>query len=315
MTGFFYHPDFLLHDTGPGHPERSQRLIAITKAIEMEERARHALPLQKQFSFAPASLEHLSRVHAINYLEFLAQTRKKDFFALDPDTTGCGKSWDIARLAAGAVIQAVEEVHKGKLKNAFCAIRPPGHHALRDRAMGFCFLNNVGVAAAHLIEVYGYERILIVDWDAHHGNGTQHIFYSDPKVFYFSLHQYPFYPGTGAASETGTGAGKGFTLNATLAAGSGGQEFLKAIKEKLLPAAEDFKPQFILISAGFDAHRADPLTGLNVTEKGFEEATQVVKEFAEKECGGRLVSVLEGGYDLKALADSVILHLKVLSED
>jgi len=254
-------------------------------------------------------------VHDLNYLEFLAKTQKKDFFALDPDTIGCSKSWEVARLAAGAVIQAVEEVGKGNLKNAFCAIRPPGHHALRDRAMGFCFLNNIAIAAAHLIEEHSYARILIVDWDAHHGNGTQHIFYSDPKVFYFSLHQYPFYPGTGAASETGDGVGKGVTLNIPLAAGSGDEEFFRAIKEKLLPAAQDFKPQFILISAGFDAHQADPLTGLNVTEKGFEEATQVVKEFAEKECEGRLVSVLEGGYDLKALADSLILHLKVLSED
>jgi len=312
MTGFFYHPDFLLHDTGPGHPERSQRLIAITEALKAE-RARGNVPLRPDF--APATLEQLSRVHDLNYLEFLAKTQKKDFFALDPDTIGCSKSWEVARLAAGAVIQAVEEVGKGNLKNAFCAIRPPGHHALRDRAMGFCFLNNIAIAAAHLIEEHSCARILIVDWDAHHGNGTQHIFYSDPKVFYFSLHQYPFYPGTGAASETGDGVGKGVTLNIPLAAGSGDEEFFRAIKEKLLPAAQDFKPQFILISAGFDAHQADPLTGLNVTEKGFEEATQVVKEFAEKECEGRLVSVLEGGYDLKALADSLILHLKVLSED
>lgn len=311
-TGFFYHPDFLRHDTGPGHPERKERLIAITEALK-QETARGNVPLRADF--APATLEHLGRVHEPAYLELLARTQKKDFFALDPDTIGCGKSWEVARLAAGAVIQAVEEVHQGHLKNAFCAIRPPGHHAEKDRAMGFCLLNNIAIAAAHLIEKFNYERILIVDWDAHHGNGTQHIFYSDPKVFYFSLHQYPFYPGTGAAFETGEKEGKGFTLNVPLAAGSGDEEFFRAINEKLLPAAQDFKPQFVLISAGFDAHQADPLTGLNATEKGFEEATQLVKEFAEKECGGKLVSVLEGGYDLEALAKSVILHLKVLSED
>jgi acetoin utilization deacetylase AcuC-like enzyme len=217
-------------------------------------------------------------------------------------------------LAAGAVIQAAEDVHYGKLKNAFCAVRPPGHHAERERAMGFCLVNNVATAAAHLIEELKYERVLILDWDAHHGNGTQHIFYDDPKVFYFSCHQYPFYPGTGASNETGAGAGKGFTLNVPLAARTGDREFLAAIKDRLIPAAENFRPQFILISAGFDAHRADPLAELEVTEEAFAQATQIVRKFAEEECGGKLVSVLEGGYDLEALAKSVIIHLKILSE-
>jgi len=311
-TGFFYHPDFLLHDTGPGHPERAERLAAIIEKLNKEK----MLENFPQPGFAPASLEALSRVHDINYLEFLAKTATtKDFFTLDPDTTGCSQSWPAAKLAAGAAIKAVEEVHKGNLKNAFCAVRPPGHHAERERAMGFCLVNNVAVAAAHLIEEFNYKRILIVDWDAHHGNGTQHIFYTDPKVFYYSSHQYPFYPGTGAAFETGEGAGKETTLNVPLTAGRGDKEFISAIREKLLSAAKNYRPEFIIISAGFDAHAADPLAGLNVTDAGFEAAARLVKKLAEEECGGKLVSVLEGGYDLEALARCVYNHLKILSEE
>ncbi|MCI0596022.1 MAG: histone deacetylase, partial [candidate division Zixibacteria bacterium] len=192
-------------------------------------------------------------------------------------------------------------------------VRPPGHHAEKDRAMGFCLLNNTAVAAAHLIEALGCERVLIVDWDVHHGNGTQNIFYSDPRVFYYSSHQYPFYPGTGAAFETGEGAGVGTTLNVPLAAGSGDEEFLAGLKEKLIPAAQKYRPEFIIISAGFDAHAEDPLAGLDVTDEGFEEAARLVKELAEEVCGGKLVSVLEGGYDLDVLGRCVCDHLKILS--
>ncbi len=310
-TGFFYHPDFLKHDTGPGHPERSERLVAILDKLKKE----NLLEKLVQPAFEPATLEALSLVHDVDYLNFLAKTEIKDFFALDPDTTGSNQSWRAAKLAAGAVLQAVAEVRKGNLKNAFCAVRPPGHHAERDRAMGFCFLNNAAVAAAHLIEEFNSNRILIVDWDAHHGNGTQNIFYADPKVFYYSSHQYPFYPGTGAAFETGEGPGKGTTLNVPLSAGSGDGEFLAGLKEKLIPAAEKYRPEFIIISAGFDAHAADPLAELKVTDEGFEEAARLVKKLAEEVCGGKLVSVLEGGYDLEALAANVYNHLKILSEE
>lgn len=313
-AGFFYHPDFLLHDTGPGHPETRERLVAVVEKLK-EEKGRPALPLKEYSDFSEASLEQLARVHDIDYLNFLAKTESKEFFALDQDTIGCSQSWPAAKRAAGAVIKAVEEVHKGGLKNAFCAVRPPGHHAERDRAMGFCLVNNAAVAAAHLIEKFNYNRILIVDWDAHHGNGTQHIFYTDPKVFYYSSHQYPFYPGTGAAFETGEGEGKGMTLNVPLTAGSGDFKFISAIKEKLLPAAKNYRPEFIIISAGFDSHAADPLTSLAVTDEGFGEAAKLVKELAEELCGGKLVSVLEGGYDLDALARSVYNHLKILSEE
>lgn len=313
-TGFFYHPDFLKHDTGPNHPERKERLEAILRKLK-EERARFAMPLQEKNDFGEASLEQMARVHDPGYLNFLAKTEERESFALDADTTGCSKSWRAAKLASGAVIQAVEEVHEGKLKNAFCAVRPPGHHAERFRGMGFCFVNNVAIAAAHLIETLGYERVLIVDWDVHHGNGTQNIFYSDPQVFYYSSHQYPFYPGTGAAFETGEGDGKGTTLNFPLAAGSGDAEFLAGILEKLIPAAQNFRPEFIIISAGFDAHAEDPLAGLNVTDEGFKEAFRLVKKLAEEECGGRLVSVLEGGYDLEVLGRCVCDHIKILCEE
>ncbi|HXF48498.1 MAG TPA: histone deacetylase [Verrucomicrobiae bacterium] len=310
-TGFFYHPDFLKHETGAGHPERAERLAAILEKLKKEK----LFDTLIRPGFGPARLEALSRVHSIDYLNFLAKTEEKKFFALDPDTVGGNKSWHAAKLAAGAVVQAVEDVDKGKLKNAFCAVRPPGHHAERDRAMGFCLVNNVAVAAAHLTEAFNYERVLIVDWDVHHGNGTQNIFYSDPKVFYYSSHQHPFYPGTGAAFETGAGAGKGTTLNFPLAAGSGDAEFLSGIEEKLIPAAQNFRPEFIIISAGFDAHAEDPLAGLNVTDEGFKEASRLVKKLAEEECGGRLVSVLEGGYDLEVLGRCVCDHIKILCEE
>ena len=310
-TGFYCHPDFLKHDTGPGHPERIQRLEAILETLKRQK----LLEKLTQPSFEPVNLEALARVHDIDYLNFLAKTEERDFFTLDPDTTGCRKSWWAAKLAAGAVIQAVEEVHRGNLKNTFCAVRPPGHHAERDRAMGFCLVNNVAVAAAHLIETFNYERVLIVDWDVHHGNGTQHIFYSDPKAFYYSSHQYPFYPGTGAASETGEGKGKGTTLNVPLAAGSGNAEFLAGIKEKLIPTAKEYRPEFIIISAGFDAHAEDPLASLQVTDEGFKEASRLVKKLAEEVCGGKLVSVLEGGYNLEVLGRCVYDHIKILSEE
>lgn len=313
-TGFFYHPDFLKHATGPGHPERKERLEAILRKLK-EERAKHVLPLREDGDFSEASLEQMARVHSIDYLIFLAKTEEKKFFALDPDTIGGSKSWHAAKLAAGAVVQAVEDVHEGKLKNAFCAVRPPGHHAERFRGMGFCFVNNVAVAARHLIEALGYKRVLIVDWDVHHGNGTQNIFYSDQQVFYYSSHQYPFYPGTGAAFETGEGNGKGTMLNFPLPAGSGDAEFLSGIKEKLIPAVQNFRPEFIIISAGFDAHAEDPLAGLHVTDEGFKEASRLVKKLAEEECGGRLVSVLEGGYDLEVLGRCVCDHIKILCEE
>ena len=201
-----------------------------------------------------------------------------------------------------------------RIRNAFCAVRPPGHHALKDRAMGFCFFNNVAIAAKYIQNKHHLARVLIVDWDVHHGNGTQAIFYDDPSVFYFSTHQSPFYPGTGGADEKGEGKGRGFTLNVPLPAGSGDADYAKAFEEKLKPAAAAFQPDFVLISAGFDAARGDLLGRMDLTPEGYAQLTRIVKAIAQQYCKGRLVSVLEGGYNLEALAASVEAHVRVLVE-
>jgi acetoin utilization deacetylase AcuC-like enzyme len=228
-----------------------------------------------------------------------------------PISTG---SYRAALAAAGAVLDAVDAVLEGRVRNAFCAVRPPGHHALKDRAMGFCIFNNIAVAAIYLRQKHGIPRVLIVDWDVHHGNGTQAAFYDDPSVFYFSVHQSPFYPGTGSAEEKGEGPAVGTKLNVPLAAGSGDVEMDRAFAEKLEPAALAFRPGFILVSAGFDAHKDDPLGGLAATSSGYAGLTRRVKTIAERSCGGRMVSVLEGGYDLTALADSAEAHVRALME-
>jgi acetoin utilization deacetylase AcuC-like enzyme len=218
-----------------------------------------------------------------------------------------------AETAIATVLTAVDGVIAGRHASAFCAVRPPGHHAEADRAMGFCLFNNVAVAARYAQKKHGLSRVLIVDWDVHHGNGTQNIFYDDPTVFYFSTHQYPFYPATGSTAEEGAGLGEGTTLNCPLPAGAGDREILDRFENKLLPAADAFKPEFIFISAGFDAHEEDPLAGLRVTEKGYARLTGFVKDLAARHAGGRIVSALEGGYNLAALGRSVEAHLRVLS--
>jgi acetoin utilization deacetylase AcuC-like enzyme len=231
------------------------------------------------------------------------------------DTAVCPESERIARLAAGGLCDLVEEVVRGKVSRGFAAVRPPGHHAERSLSMGFCIYNNVAVAARALQRRHGIERVLIVDWDVHHGNGTQHTFEDDPGVLFFSVHQMPLYPGTGAAAETGTAAGRGATVNRPLPPGAGDDAFLEVLKGDLASAADGFRPEFVLVSAGFDAHEADPLGGLRVTTEAYAEATRVVCDLADRHAGGRLVAVLEGGYDLAALADSVEAHVRVLAGD
>jgi acetoin utilization deacetylase AcuC-like enzyme len=218
-------------------------------------------------------------------------------------------------LAAGGVVNAADAVARGEAGRAFCAVRPPGHHAERSNAMGFCFFNNVAIAAEYLRHQHGIERIAILDWDVHHGNGTQHYFEADPNVFFCSIHQHPdtLYPGTGYAEERGTGAGMGATLNVPMAPGSGDEEYRRAFETTILPALDRFRPEFLLISAGFDAHRADPLGHIKLSTEMFGWMTLHAMELARRHCGGRIVSVLEGGYDLTALADSVQAHLEVLA--
>jgi acetoin utilization deacetylase AcuC-like enzyme len=217
-------------------------------------------------------------------------------------------------MAAGGVLTAIDAVMEHRVTNAFCAVRPPGHHALKNKAMGFCIFNNVAIGTKYIQEKYNLPKVLIVDWDVHHGNGTQAAFYDDPNVLYFSTHQYPFYPGSGSQAEQGTGKGLHTIINVPMPAGSGDDQYLKAFEEKLVPAASSFSPDFVLVSAGFDAHEGDLLGGMRVTDQGFAKLTQITKSIAEKCCAGRLVSVLEGGYRLDDLAASVEAHIGVLMQ-
>jgi acetoin utilization deacetylase AcuC-like enzyme len=230
----------------------------------------------------------------------------------DGETMICPGSYDIALLAVGGILKAADAVAQRTVSTAFCAVRPPGHHAEREHAMGFCLFNNVAVAARYVQETHGFGRVLIIDWDVHHGNGTQHIFDADPTVFYYSIHQYPHYPGTGGPMERGTGEGKGTTLNTTVSAGADDARYIRAFEEDLAPAAEAFNPEFIILSAGFDAHVDDPLGETCMTAEGFSELTSRVMKIADRHAEGRLLSVLEGGYDLQALSESVDTHLRTL---
>ena len=306
-TGFLSHPDFLAHDTGPGHPESAARLTAIIDGLQ----AHPGWPALRQFEPRPAAAEWLHQVHPPEHLAHV-RAAASEGRALTPDTPVGNCSYDAALLAAGALLEACDRVVAGECRNAFCAVRPPGHHAEASMAMGFCLFNNIAVAARYLQANHGLAKVLIADWDVHHGNGTQAIFYPDPTVLYFSVHQYPHYPGTGAANETGEGAGAGATLNVPLPAGAGDAEFMAALEEQLTPAARQFQPDFILISAGFDAHIDDPLSGTRVTEAGFAAFTRLLCELADELCDGRLVSALEGGYNLRALARSVAVHVAEL---
>ncbi len=308
-TAFVHHPDYELHNPGQGHPERPQRLAAIVSHLKRTGLLEKLLAVQAE----PASDESLLRIHTKAYLEALQDAASNAPVFLDADTGLSRESYRVAKLAAGGVLTAVDVVMDGRADNAFVAARPPGHHALANRAMGFCLINNVAVATRYVQRKYGIKRVLIVDWDVHHGNGTQDIFSADPTVFYFSIHQSPFYPGTGSADETGHGEGAATVTNVPLPAGSGDKQVIHAFTQQLVPAAENFRPEFIFISAGFDGHRDDPLAGWELTEAGYRELTRIVKNIAARFSEQRIVSVLEGGYDLGALARSVEAHLRELA--
>ena len=305
-TGLVYDPVYLRHDTGPDHPERPERLTAIIEELKRQglyDRLRLIKPRK-------AELRWLETIHSAAYVAEVHRACRQGLPYLHSiDTPICAESYEVALMAVGGVLAAVDAVMSGQVANAFCAIRPPGHHALRERAMGFCLFNNVAVAARYAQKRHGLRRILIVDWDVHHGNGTQAAFYADPSVMYFSTHRYPFYPGTGSRSEVGIGEGRGTTLNVPLPAGSGDDAFVEAFREVLRPAAEKFRPDFIFISAGFDAHRDDPLGGMRMTEEGYRRLTRIVMNIAADTCDGRIVSLLEGGYNLQALGRSVAAHI------
>ncbi len=308
-TALYHSPRFLDHDTG-AHPENAGRLVAINEALNRLDlpRGRPDVP------FAAASDEALTRVHDPRYVEGLRAFTAEGGVWLDGDTYAGPESADIAALAAGAGIAAVDAALDGRAPRGFVLARPPGHHATPARGMGFCLFNTVAIAAAHALS-QGLERILIVDWDVHHGNGTQDAFYRTDSVLFCSLHQWPLYPGTGAVTERGEGAGEGYTINVPLAVGVDDRAYLEAFDEIVLPAARAYHPQLVLVSAGFDAHERDPLANLRLTTRGFRELAERVMQLADDHAEGRLVATLEGGYDPLALAASVTATLAVFDGD
>ena len=309
-TALLIDPVFKLHDTGPGHPERPERYDALTRAFQRAGLIESLLPV----AVRPATEDEIALCHTRPYID----TVKRDIAAgarelSTGDTTISPRSWEVALDAAGGVMNAIDQVFKKKAVNAFCAVRPPGHHARPNQGMGFCIFNNVAITARYAQRTHGVDRVLIADWDVHHGNGTQDTFYSDGSVFFFSTHQSPWYPGTGDPNETGEGRGRGCTLNCPFSAGAGREEILGVFQERLLHAADQFKPDLVLISAGFDSRFGDPLGRFTLSDRDFADLTQVMLEIADKHAGGRLVSVLEGGYDLAGLASAATAHVQALA--
>ena len=297
------------HKTGPNHPERPERYDAVAKALDTSGFAAAAAKVKGR----DVSDDEIMLCHTAPYLKIVERDIAVGHRQLSTgDTQVSPQSLAAARRAAGGVLRAIDSVMQGKARNAFCVVRPPGHHATPDRGMGFCVFNNVAIAARYAKKKHGVERVLIADWDVHHGNGTQDIFYADGSVFFFSTHQSPWYPGTGMPNETGEGKGKGTTLNCPFPSGSGSQEILGAFREKLVPAANAFKPDLILLSAGFDSRAGDPLGQFLLDDSDFAALTAVMLELADKHAKGRLVSVLEGGYSLTGLAAASAAHAKAL---
>ncbi len=313
MTILYTDPLFLRHETGRGHPERPERLRAITARLAKSG----AAALCVQGDYQPLTEEDVTFLHAPAVARLARLASEQGDGYLDGDTPVSPESYRVALAAAGACASAVDTVMGGIDRNALCLVRPPGHHATPTHSMGFCLFNNIALAAQRARRTHGLNRILIVDWDVHHGNGTQDVFYADPEVQFFSVHRYGhgFYPGSGAADETGTGAGLGRTLNLPLRFGISRKEYLAAFAAGLEKSADAIKPELVLLSAGFDAHAADPIGSLGLEVEDFADMTRLILQTARTHADGRLVSCLEGGYDLEALASSVEAHLEELLED
>lgn len=310
-TGIVRDDRYMQHVANGYHPESPERLRIIYKMLQDEDMQEKFLI----FSPRPATPEELAWVHTSRHIQTVAATAGHRLTMLDPDTYACAQSFDIAKLAAGGVLVAVDKVMAGEVKNAFAFIRPPGHHAEANRAMGFCLFNNVAIAANYCIKIHKLQRVLIIDWDLHHGNGTQHSFYERRDVLYFSTHQYPYYPGTGHITEVGSGEGKGFTVNVPLPTGPGDSEFFFIFEEILEPIAREYEPDIVFVSAGFDIYYQDPLGGMQVTPAGFANLCRIILDFAEDTCSGRVIFVLEGGYHLQGLRDATKAVLKTMSGD
>jgi acetoin utilization deacetylase AcuC-like enzyme len=298
---------FLDHRGPAGHPERPERISAVGVAVDARSEA------LTRFAPRAATPEEILRVHSREHFDQIAEASRRAPAQVDPDTYISAQSFEVALLAAGGTTELALRVTRGELDSGLAAVRPPGHHAESDRAMGFCLFNNVAIAARALQEQELVDRIMILDWDVHHGNGTQHIFESDPSVLYASTHQFPFYPGTGAVGETGVGRGEGFTLNVPLPAGCGDREYVGVMEHLIAPAARSFRPEVILVSCGFDAHRDDPLAAMNVTREGYRDMSAIARALADDLCGGRILFVLEGGYAVSGLEDGANAVLDVIT--
>jgi acetoin utilization deacetylase AcuC-like enzyme len=308
MTLLYYDPQFLEHDTGRGHPERSLRLQQVVARLDDSG----LLSQCPRPAWQPAPRSRLELVHEPGHVDRVISLAARGGGHLDPDTVVCPTSADVAQLAAGAACDAVDRVVAGEANTALCLVRPPGHHALSERAMGFCLYNNVALAAQVAVTEHGLDRVLVVDWDVHHGNGTQDAFYADGRIGFFSTHRWPFYPGTGAADETGIGEGLGATRNFPITAGVSRETLLQLFQHELEKFAARMRPQLVIVSAGFDSHRDDPLGAFLLETEDFAQLTKNVLDVAAVHAEGRVISVLEGGYNPKLLAECVEAHLRAL---
>ncbi|MCD5401440.1 histone deacetylase [candidate division NPL-UPA2 bacterium] len=306
-TGLVYHPDYLKHDLKT-HPENANRLKSIIKVLEEKEL------MKKLTNISPrkATIKELEYAHQINYINKVDSLCREGKRRLDVDTYISPSSFEVALLAVGGLLTAVDAIMEGKVENALALVRPPGHHAGPAEGRGFCLFNNIAIAARYGQKRCHLKKVLVIDWDVHHGNGTQDIFYEDPSLLYVSFHQSPLYPGTGLVEERGRGKGEGFNMNFPLPPGSSGEDYLDIFQKILIPRVQEFAPEIIFISAGFDGHRDDPIGGMNLTEEDFGRFTDLIRDVAKDVCQGRIVSALEGGYDLQALPRCVLTHLQSL---
>ncbi len=310
-TGFLYDERYLLHDTGTYHPEMPERLQAIYNGLESAGLIDRLVRIRAK----PAEMRWIEAVHTVAYIRrfeeaCLSGKRTFDF----PDNQMCPETYEIAQLAVGGVLETVRMMMAGEIDNAFCAVRPPGHHAEVDTAMGFCYFNNIAIAARYLQQEWGITRVGIIDFDVHHGNGTQHIFEEDPTVFYYSSHEHPSFafPGTGRVFDTGKGAGKGYTKNYPVLPGQGDETYRKLVREDMVPAIHGFRPEVILVSTGFDAHDTDDMSGVRLSTEGYSWIMEQIVDLANALTGGRIVSILEGGYNLEKLGELAVNHVNIL---
>jgi acetoin utilization deacetylase AcuC-like enzyme len=308
-TGVVVDRAYLKHEPGEFHPEGPERIrVLLDLAEQLDEERFQLLPPR------PANRSEIESCHGSDYVALVEATSKTNQYALDGDTITCRDSFGVGLLAVGGFLGLLDSMVAQESANGFALVRPPGHHALKNRAMGFCLFNTIAIGARHLKRVHGAKRLLIMDWDVHHGNGTQAAFYDDPSVLFISTHQFPYYPGTGAIDEIGVNGGKGYTINVPLPAGCADAEYLHVFDEIVVPATHEFEPEWILVSAGFDPHRRDPLGGMKVTDEGFGAMAQILLALAERHAGGKIAFLLEGGYDLAGLHNSVAAVLNAMQQ-